>query len=322
MKNKRNVAFLKKAIGGAILLSIVFSDPLYARSSAASGLFYQQVQTVKGKVTGEQDKQPVPGAAVQIKGTTKGTVTNENGEFTIQANNGDVLVISSIGFTSQEVTVEAGKTYDITLAFSNTSLEEVVVTGYSAQRVKDLTGAVAVVNVTQMKKQPVASPVEALQGKATGVQIISDGAPGATPQIRIRGFSTINNNDPLFVIDGVPYEGKLSWLDQNDIETMQVLKDASAASIYGARANNGVVIITTSQGIKGPPRINLSTYYGIQSPRREAFPEMMNPQQYAEYLFEAFRNSGQTPGTADARIMTATIGSRKRSGSGTRLPRK
>lgn len=314
MKNKRNVAFLKKAIGGAILLSIVFSDPLYARSSAASGLFYQQVQTVKGKVTGEQDKQPVPGAAVQIKGTTKGTVTNENGEFTIQANNGDVLVISSIGFTSQEVTVEAGKTYDITLAFSNTSLEEVVVTGYSAQRVKDLTGAVAVVNVTQMKKQPVASPVEALQGKATGVQIISDGAPGATPQIRIRGFSTINNNDPLFVIDGVPYEGKLSWLDQNDIETMQVLKDASAASIYGARANNGVVIITTRQGIKGPPRINLSTYYGIQSPRREAFPEMMNPQQYAEYLFEAFRNSGQTPGTA------ATTGSNYGNGATPTLP--
>ncbi len=314
MKNKRNVAFLKKAIGGAILLTVVFSGPLYVRASVAYGLYYQQAQTVKGKVISEQDKQPVPGAAVQIKGTTKGTVTNENGEFTIQANTGDVLVITSIGFTSQEVTVEAGKSYNIALAFSNTSLEEVVITGYSAQRVKDLTGAVAVVNVNQMKQQPVASPVEALQGKATGVQIISDGAPGATPQIRIRGFSTINNNDPLFVIDGVPYEGKLSWLDQNDIETMQVLKDASAASIYGARANNGVVIITTRQGVKGPPKINLSTYYGVQTPRREAFPKMMNPQQYAEYLFEAFRNSGQTPGT------DATTGSNYGSGSTPTLP--
>ncbi len=296
MKKKRNIAFLTKAISGIFFLITPLSGTLSVHASTASGLYFQQAQTVKGKIISEQDKQPVPGVAVQIKGTSKGTVTNENGEFSIQANVGDVLMISSIGFTAQEVTVEAGKSYNITLAFSNTSLDEVVVTGYSAQRVKDLTGAVAVVNVSQMKQQPVASPVEALQGKATGVQIISDGAPGATPQIRIRGFSTINNNDPLFVIDGVPYEGKLSWLDQNDIESMQVLKDASSASIYGARANNGVVIITTRQGVKGPPKINLSTYYGVQTPRRNAFPKMMNPQQYAEYLFEAFRNSGQTPG--------------------------
>src|SRR5690606_35580722 len=120
---------------------------------------------------------------------------------------------------------------------TTSDLDEVVVTGYSAQRKKDLTGAVAVVDIGQLKSQPAASPVEALQGKATGVQIVSDGAPGATPQIRIRGYSTINNNDPLYVIDGVPYEGKLGWLNSNDIESMQVLKDASAASIYGARAN-------------------------------------------------------------------------------------
>lgn len=296
MKKKRNIAFLTKAISGTFFLTAALSGPLSVHASIASGLYFQQVQTVKGKVISEQDKQPVPGAAVQIKGTSKGTVTNENGEFTIQANTGDILMISSIGFTAQEIAVAAGKSYDVTLAFSNTSLDEVVVTGYSAQRVKDLTGAVAVVNVNQMKQQPVASPVESLQGKATGVQIISDGAPGATPQIRIRGFSTINNNDPLFVIDGVPYEGKLSWLDQNDIETMQVLKDASSASIYGARANNGVVIITTRQGVKGPPKINLSSYFGTQVPNKNAFPKMMNPQQYAEYVYEAFRNSGQTPG--------------------------
>ncbi len=314
MKKKRNIAFLTKAISGIFFLITPLSGTLSVHASTASGLYFQQAQTVKGKIISEQDKQPVPGVAVQIKGTSKGTVTNENGEFSIQANVGDVLMISSIGFTAQEVTVEAGKSYNITLAFSNTSLDEVVVTGYGSQRVKDLTGAVAVVNVNQMKQQPVASPVESLQGKATGVQIISDGAPGATPQIRIRGFSTINNNDPLFVIDGVPYEGKLSWLDQNDIESMQVLKDASSASIYGARANNGVVIITTRQGVKGPPRINLSSYFGTQVPNKNQFPKMMNPQQYAEYLYEAFRNASLVPG------LEATTGNNYGTGATPTLP--
>ncbi len=173
---------MTKAISGTFFLITTLSGPLSVHASSASGLYFQQVQTVKGKIIGEQDKQPIPGAAVQIKGTSKGTVTNENGEFAIQAKPGDVLIISSIGFTGQEITVEAGKSYDIVLAFANTSLNEVVVTGYGTQRVKDLTGAVAVVNVNQMKQQPVASPVESLQGKATGVQIISDGAPVLRPR--------------------------------------------------------------------------------------------------------------------------------------------
>ncbi|WP_343704567.1 TonB-dependent receptor [Chitinophaga sp.] len=302
MKKKRNIAFFTKAIRGTFLPAFTLLSTLsftYApASTAAPAPYFQQETTVKGKVTSE-DGLPVPGAVIQVKGQTRGTVTGETGEFTLRAKPGEILVVSSIGFTAQEMAVEAGKTYNVILVASNSTLDEVVVTGYSSQRVKDLTGSVSVVNVKQLKSQPVASPVEALQGKATGVQVISDGAPGATPQIRIRGFSTINNNDPLFVIDGVPYEGKLSWLSQNDIESMQVLKDAASASIYGARANNGVVIITTRKGIKGPPRISLDMYYGQQSPRREAFPEMMTPMQYAEFLFEAFRNNNQTPGTPE-----------------------
>src|SRR5690606_19266072 len=117
------------------------------------------------------------------------------------------------------------------------------------------------------------------QGRATGVQIVNDGAPGSTPQIRIRGYSTINNNEPLYIIDGVPYEGKLSWLNQNDIESMQVLKDASAASIYGARANNGVVIVTTKSGLEGKTRINLDLYAGAGIPNKGSFPDMLTPQQ-------------------------------------------
>src|SRR5699024_5068394 len=176
-------------------------------------------------------------------------------------------------------------------------LDELVVTGYATQKKKDLTGSIDVVNVDELKKQPAASPIAALQGKASGVQVINDGAPGATPQIRIRGFSTINNNDPLYIIDGVPYEGKLSWLNSSDIASMQVLKDASAASIYGSRANNGVVIITTKKGKKGPPQVSLSMYYGTQRPNRNRFPEFLTPMKYAEYVYERYKNAEKTPGT-------------------------
>ncbi|UYQ91190.1 TonB-dependent receptor [Chitinophaga horti] len=288
----------KFALPEAIRVSLVFTLAFFLVLSAQAGI-YQEV-SIKGRIINEEDKTPIPGVAVQIKGTTKGAMTDGDGNFKLNAKPGDVIVLSSVGFTQKTFTVEAGvSTYDQTLASSNSQLNEVVVTGYSSQRVKDLTGSVAVVNVKQMKQQPAASPVEALQGKATGVQIISDGAPGATPQIRIRGFSTINNNDPLYVVDGVPYEGKLSWLSSGDIESLQVLKDASAASIYGARANNGVVIITTKKGIQGPPRVTLDAYYGVQVPQRNSFPEMMNPTQYADYLFQSFKNAGITPGTAE-----------------------
>lgn len=323
MKKRTNVA-LDKAMRITLLhtltifTAISFPFASYASpagSTAAPVEAAFQDMAIKGRIISEGDNAPVPGVAVQIKGQTRGTITNDNGEYKLNAKVNDVILVSSIGFAAQEFTVQSGKSvYDIVLATSNSTLNEVVVTGYGAQRVKDLTGAVAVVNVKQLKAQPVASPVEALQGKATGVQIISDGAPGATPQIRIRGFSTINNNDPLFVVDGVPYEGKLSWLNQNDIETMQVLKDASSASIYGARANNGVVIITTKKGVEGPPRISLDVYYGTQNPRREAYPKMMNPEQYANYLFQSFRNAGVTPGTSE------TTGSNYGSGATPTLP--
>jgi len=256
--------------------------------------------TITGSVTSAEDKQPISGAAVKVKGTTRGTSTNDNGQFSLEVEPKEVVEVSYIGFGTQEFTVNSEqRIYNIALQPTLSALDEVVVTGYSAQRVKDLTGSVAVVDVKGLKQQPAASPVEALQGKATGVQIINDGAPGATPQIRIRGFSTINNNDPLYVIDGMPYEGKLGWLSANDIESMQVLKDASAASIYGARANNGVVIITTRKGQKGAPKITFDAYYGTQSPQRNRFPEFLNPQQFGEYVYQRFKNAGETPGTSE-----------------------
>lgn len=253
--------------------------------------------SVTGTVTSENGE-PLVGASVVEKGTTHGVVADFDGKYTLEVSGPNaILVVYYIGYKTLEVPVNGREVVNIVLQEDLAELEEVVVVGYGTQRKRDLTGAVAVVDVKGLKQQPAASPVESLQGKATGVQVINSGAPGATPQIRIRGFSTINNNDPLYVIDGMPYEGKLSWLSSNDIENMQVLKDASSASIYGARANNGVVIITTRKGVKGKPRITFDTYSGMQVPNRSRFPEFLNPQQYGEYVYQQYINAGRTPGT-------------------------
>lgn len=247
---------------------------------------------IKGVVKDATTGQAITGVSVKIKGTNKGTSTDGEGAFTIQGKVGDVLVVSYIGYTSSEVTVTGKADLTISLNSSEDALEEVVVTGYSTQRKKDLTGSVAVVNTDQLKTTPAASAVESLQGRATGVQVVTDGAPGATPAIKIRGYSTINNNEPLYVIDGVPYEGKLSWLNQNDIESMQVLKDASAASIYGSRANNGVIIVTTKSGkTASKPQINFDAYYGVQVPNSGRFPKMLNP----EEVYKINGNTGDLP---------------------------
>jgi TonB-linked SusC/RagA family outer membrane protein len=250
---------------------------------------------ITGRVTSSDDQSPIPGASIKVKNSSQGTMSDGNGAFAINASPTDILVISFVGYQPREVSVGNRTTITVALEQENNNLNEIVVTGYTSQRKKDLTGAVAVVDMASLKSQPTASAVEALQGKASGVQIVVDGAPGSTPQIRVRGITTINNNDPLYVVDGVPYQGKLSWLNQNDIESMQILKDASAASIYGARANNGVVIITTKKGIAGPPRITFDAYYGTQTPRKNNFPDLMNPQQYAEYVFSTYRNAGLEP---------------------------
>ncbi|KGE12891.1 SusC/RagA family TonB-linked outer membrane protein [Sphingobacterium deserti] len=237
-------------------------------------------ETVRGSVVDASTKLPLAGVTLKVVSKSASTSSDENGLFDISAAVGDVIEVNYIGYQLTQITVSSLTTkLTIEMQPDNSNLEEVLVTGYGSQRKKDLTGAVAVVNVAQLKTQPAATAVEALQGRATGVQIVNDGAPGSTPQIKIRGYSTINNNEPLYIIDGVPFEGKLSWLNQNDIETMQVLKDASAASIYGSRANNGVVIITTKMGKEGKPEISFDAYVGLQTPRTNTFPEMMSPQQ-------------------------------------------
>ncbi|UKT62761.1 SusC/RagA family TonB-linked outer membrane protein [Pedobacter mucosus] len=281
---QQNLLRLKR-IGILLLMSMCIAIKVNAQTK------------ITGKVIAGDDNSPIIGASVKIKNAPGGTSTDNNGQFSLTVSPNAVLVVSFIGFTNKEVAVGNQTNINVTLAPLKNDLSEVVVTGYTSQRKKDLTGAVSVVNIGQLKSQPAASAIESLQGKAAGVAIVTDGAPGSTPQIRVRGTTTINNNDPLYVIDGVPYEGKLSWLSQNDIESMQVLKDASSSSIYGARANNGVIIITTRKGSIGAPKITVDSYYGIQTPRKNTFPKMMSPQEYANYLYTGYRNAGLTPST-------------------------
>lgn len=284
MKLKRLI-FCQKAWSYLLFLAFVLTTTLSAQAQ----------KVVTGKIIDSATSKPLSGAAIQVNGSTSAiTLTDDQGNFSINVPaTGSILDISRVGYSAQSITI-AGRSDIGTVMLSEriTSLEQVIVIGYGSQKRKDITGAISVVNTSDMKNQPASSPVEALQGKATGVQIINDGSPGATPQIRIRGNTSIYNNDPLYVIDGMPYQGKLSWLSSDDIESMQVLKDASAAAIYGSRANNGVVIITTKIGRKGAPKISLHVYDGTQAPMSDRFPKYLNPQQFAQYVWTQYANAG------------------------------
>ena len=248
--------------------------------------------TVKGKVIDEFGD-PLPGATVQQKGTTTGTVTDSDGNFSFSVSSDATLVVSFVGHKSMEVTV-GGKTElgVITLVSDLKELDQVVVIGYGTQRKVDLTGSVAVVNTDEMKKVSHSNISTMLEGKVAGVQITSDGQPGADPTVRIRGIGSFGNTAPLYVVDGVPMGTTIRDFSPNDIETLQVLKDASAAAIYGSRAANGVVIITTKQGARNKPmKIDYSGYVGVDQVRGGVY-DVMDASQYGQYINMAYHNSG------------------------------
>lgn len=252
-----------------------------------SQLFAQK--KITGRVISNADKQPLLGATVEVKGKKTAAQTSADGTFTIEAADNSTLVISSVGFGKMEVPVGGRSDLgDITLTVSNTALNEIVVTGYTTQRKKDLTGAVSVVDLADARKQPVPDVVNMLQGQASGVSVVSSGAPGQAPVIRIRGFNSFGNNTPLYVVDGVPTQN-VSDLNPNDIANMQVLKDAGAASIYGSRASNGVIVITTRKG-SGKVKVAYDGYYGIQVPKGGNVWHLLNPTEYGQLLFEAGQN--------------------------------
>ncbi len=248
--------------------------------------------TVKGKIVDEKGE-PLPGATVMQKGTTIGTITDADGNFSLSVSSDATLVVSFIGFKNTEVAVE-GKTDlgNITLVSDIKTLDQVVVVGYGTQRKVDLTGSVAVVNTEEMKKVSHSNISTMLEGKVSGVQITSDGQPGADPTVRIRGIGSFGSTAPLYVIDGVPMGTTIRDFSPNDIETLQVLKDASAAAIYGSRAANGVVIITTKQGKKNEPmKIDYSGYYGVDQVQKGVY-DVMDAEQYGKYVTMAYTNSG------------------------------
>jgi TonB-linked SusC/RagA family outer membrane protein len=247
---------------------------------------------VKGKVVDEKGES-LPGASILQKGTTNGVITSIDGNFSLSVPSDATLVVSFIGYKSIEVTV-GGKTDLGTIALVSDlkELEQVVVVGYGTQRKVDLTGSVAVVNTEDMKKISNSNISTMLEGKVAGVQITSDGQPGADPTVRIRGIGSFGSTAPLYVVDGVPMGTTIRDFSPNDIETLQVLKDASAAAIYGSRAANGVVIITTKQGKKNQAmKIDYSGYYGMDQVQKGIY-DVMDSNQYGQYVTMAYTNSG------------------------------
>jgi TonB-linked SusC/RagA family outer membrane protein len=249
-------------------------------------------ETIKGTVTDAQNI-PLPGVTVKLKGSTIAVSTDVNGKYSITVpGTGGMLVFTFLGFTTQEIPVGTQTVIDVKLAEESKTLNEVVVVGYATQKKKDLTGAVTVVNVEDMIKTPTGSVNEQLQGQAAGVTVVSSGMPGQEPDVHIRGVNTFGDNTPLYVIDGVPTTD-ISTLNPDDVANLQVLKDAGAASIYGSRASNGVIIITTKKG-NGKVKIQYDGYYGAQVPKSGNVWHTLNPQETANLQMLAEKNSGVT----------------------------
>ena len=256
------------------------------------GILMAQERTVSGKVTAQAEG-ALPGVNVYIQGTTVGTITDLEGAFSLQVPGPEaVLVFSSVGFKTQTVTVGAQSVIDVVMVSDVTSLQEVVVTGYTTQSKRNISGAISSVQPEAIKTVPSANVGQQLQGRAAGVTVLQDGEPGGQVQVRIRGFGSVNNNNPLYIVDGTPVdEWTMQDLSPNDVESIQVLKDASTASIYGARAANGVVIITTKSGSKaGKSNISFDGYYGIQQPGH--LPALCNPTELANVIWQGKINAG------------------------------
>ena len=250
-------------------------------------------QVIRGTVADAENGEPLPGVNVLAKGTTSGTVSNADGEFSLTvADNVTTLVFSSIGYNSQEVDINGRNTIAVNLAPDIKALSEVVVVGYGTQKRSDLTGSVASVSGEELDKLPITTVEQGLQGRAAGVQVTqADASPGGAVSVRIRGGNSINfSNEPLYVVDGFPTDN-IASLNPNDIASMEVLKDASATAIYGARGANGVVIITTRQGKEGVSTLDFNMFVGSQEITNKI--PLLNGVQYAELANEAYIQDGR-----------------------------
>ncbi len=255
---------------------------------------FGQERIVSGKVTDENGS-AMPGVNVLVKASTTGTSTDVDGNFRINVG-GDqaTLVFTFIGYENSEIIVGSRSAINIQMKPDVQTLSELIVTGYTAQRKQDIIGSVAVVDTKATLAQPAANLSSMLQGRAAGVTVSGTGAPGAASKVRIRGFVSFGNNDPLYVIDGVPTDNANN-LNPQDIESVQVLKDPVSASIYGSRAANGVIVITTKKGKAGVYTLSYDGYVGTQVLQDRVFPKMLNTAQYADYLWRSFDGAGIAP---------------------------
>jgi TonB-linked SusC/RagA family outer membrane protein len=262
---------------------------LLACSSAVSAQ-----QTVTGTIISSNDRQPVAGATIQVRGTETYAQSGNDGAFSIRVPAGSsVLLISVVGYERMAVPVSGRSSLgEIPLQVLNAALNQVVVTGYTAQRKKDITGSVAVVNVQDMKAIPSGTAESLLQGQAAGVTVINTGQPGGVSNVRIRGITSTGNTDPLVIIDGTP--GSLHDLNVNDIQSVQVLKDAGAAAIYGVRGSNGVIVVTTKRGRSGKAQIAYDGYVGTQRPLSKGY-NLANPTETANAIWKEYSNDGLAP---------------------------
>ena len=254
-----------------------------------------QERIVTGRVTATDDGSGIPGASIAIKGTSKGTSSDANGNYKITVSGSSILTFSSVGFISQDVTVGNKSQINVTLSSDTQALTEVVVVGYGTQKKSQMTGAISSVGSKEIQELPITNARQALQGRAAGVDVVQPGSkPGAGPQIRIRGRRSFNaSNDPLYVVDGIPLSSGIDDINPNDIVSMEVLKDASATAIYGSRGANGVVIISTKRGKAGATVVSVDSYYGVNQELGTI--GVMNGAQFAEYKRESRRAVGQYP---------------------------
>lgn len=256
----QNASTSRKLLWGKLMLTAFFAV-------LATLVAQSQNITVKGRITNESG-QGVPSASVTVKNTSTGVSTNNAGEFQIMAPSDGTLVISSVGFNTIEVDVKGRTTVDAVLRTSGTTMEQVIVIGYGTQRKEAVTGSVASINGDVMREVPAPNISQALQGRIAGVEMAQTSTrPGANMQIRVRGTRSLTgNNDPLVILDGIPFTGNIGDINPNDVKSIDILKDASSTAIYGSRGANGVILITTNKGVKrGQPRISYNAYYGAQS---------------------------------------------------------
>ncbi len=259
-------------------LSLLLSTIMYAQS------------TITGNVTDETGE-AVIGCTVLEKGTSNGTITDFDGNFTLQVQAGKTLVFSYVGYLTVEMPAADGM--KIVMKDDALALNEIVVTGYTTQRKADLSGAVSVVSVSELSKQNENNPIKAMQGRVPGMNISADGSPSGSATVRIRGIGTLNNNDPLYIIDGVPTKAGMHELNGNDIESIQVLKDAASASIYGSRAANGVIIITTKKGKEGNIKIDFDASLSVQTYVHKM--EVLNAKEFGQVMWQGYVNDGLDP---------------------------